>query len=115
VVGICVWCPLLLVFGGWGVCVGKSSGSTRLRLWKGLVSTSVILNHCIKTRFLVFLISNVRVGVAEFYLQIFVGMLVSRIGGGSGGWASVPLWSSLELIRGHLPFIIKAHLKRNRN
>ena len=37
-------------------------------------------NHCIRTRLLVFLSSNVRVGVAEFYLQIFVGMLVSWIG-----------------------------------
>ena len=34
-------------------------------------------------------------GVAEFYLQIFVGMLVSRIGVGSGSWASVPLWCIL--------------------
>ena len=78
-----------------GGCVGKSSGSTRPRLWKGFVSTSVILNHCIRTRFLFFLNSNDRVGVAEFYLQIFVGMLVSRIGSESGGWASVPLWCIL--------------------
>ena len=48
VVGSCFWCPLLFVFGGWGVSrVGKSSGCTRLRLWYALVSTSVILNHCI--------------------------------------------------------------------
>ena len=40
-------------------------------------------------------ISNVRVGVAEYYLRIFAGMLVSRIGGGSGGWASIPLWCIL--------------------
>ena len=52
VVGCCFWCPLLFVFGGWGVSrVGKSSGCTRLRLWCALVSNSVILNHCIKTRF----------------------------------------------------------------
>ena len=38
--------------GGGGVSrVGKSSGCTRLRLWCALVSTSVILNLCIKTRF----------------------------------------------------------------
>ena len=30
---------------------------------------------------------------------IFVGMLVFRIGGGSGGWASVPLWCILLLAR----------------
>jgi hypothetical protein len=56
VVGSCFWCPLLFVFGGWGVSrVGKSSGCTRLRLWYALVSN-----------------------------LDFVGMLVSRIGGGSG-------------------------------
>ena len=39
VVGICVWSPLLFVFGGGGGgCVGKSSGSSCLRLWKGTVS-----------------------------------------------------------------------------
>jgi hypothetical protein len=71
VVGRCFWCPLLFVFGGWGVSrVGKSSGCTRLRLWYALVSTSVILNHCIKTRFLVCISRDVRVGVTELYLQI---------------------------------------------
>ena len=65
---------------------------------EGARVTSVISNRCIRTRLLVFLkISNVRVGVAEYYLQIFVGMLVSRIGGGSGGWASGPLWCILLL------------------
>ena len=82
-------------YSGGGVCIGESSGSTHLRLWKGLVSISVILNHCIRTRLLVVLNSNVRVGVAEFYLQIFVRMLVSQISGGSGSWASVPLWCIL--------------------
>jgi hypothetical protein len=59
-----VW--LVVVFhycsylGGGGVSrVGKSSGCTRLRLWYALVSTSVILNHCIKTRFLVCISSKV--------------------------------------------------------
>ena len=56
---------------------------------EGVRVTSVISNLCIRTRLLVFKFSNVRVGVVEYYLQIFVGMLVSRIGGGSGGWASV--------------------------
>ena len=52
------------MFGGWGVSrVGKSSGCTRLLLWYALVSTSVILNQCIKTRFLVCTSSSVRVGV----------------------------------------------------
>ena len=61
----------IVLFGGWGVSrVGKSSSCTRLRLWCVLVSTSVILNHCIKTRFLVCISSNVRVGVTELYLQI---------------------------------------------
>jgi len=58
----------------WGVGgvsrVGKSSGSTRLGLWCALVSTSVILNHCIKTRFLVCISCNVRVGGMELYFQI---------------------------------------------
>jgi hypothetical protein len=71
VVGSCFWCPLLFVFGGWGVSrVGKSSGCTRLRLWCALVSTSVILNHFIKTRFLVCISCNVRVGGMELYFQI---------------------------------------------
>jgi len=43
--------PTVVRIRGVGVCIGKSSGSTHLRLWKGLVSTSVILNHCIRTRF----------------------------------------------------------------
>ena len=89
--------PTVARIRGGGVCVGKSSGSTHLQLWKGLVSTSIILNHCIRMQYLVFLNSNVCVVVAEFYLQIFVGTLVSRIGGGSGGWASVPLWCILLL------------------
>ena len=64
---------------------------------EGARVTSVISNRCIRTRLLVFKFSNVRVGVVEYYLQIFVGMLVSRIGGGPGGWASVPLWRILLL------------------
>ena len=65
---------------------------------EGARVTSVISNRCIRTRLLVFLkISNVRVGVEQYYLQIFVGMLVSRISGGSGGWASVPLWCIILL------------------
>ena len=80
--------PLVLVYGyGRGSC------------------HSVISNHCIRRRLLVFKFSNVRVGVAEYYLQNFVGMLVSRIGGGSGGWASVPLWCIL-LLAGVVGYVI---------
>jgi len=64
---------------------------------EGARVTSVISNRCIRTRLLFFKFSNARVGIAEYYLQIIVGMLVSRIGGGSGGWASVPLWCILIL------------------
>ena len=46
--------------------------------------TSVIWTTVLERGFWFFNISNVRVGVAECYLQIFVGMLVSRIGGGPG-------------------------------
>ena len=71
VVGSCFWCSLLFIFGGWGVSrIGKSSGCTCLRLWCALMSTSVILNHCIKTHFLVCISSNVHVGVTGLYLQI---------------------------------------------
>jgi hypothetical protein len=56
--------PTIVRIWGVGVSrVGKSSDCTRLRLLYALVSTSVILNHCIKTRFLVCMSSNVRVGV----------------------------------------------------
>ena len=70
---------MVVVFGvhccsylaGGGVSrVGKSSGCTRLQLWYALVSISVILNHCINTRFLICISSSVRVGVTELYLQI---------------------------------------------
>jgi hypothetical protein len=66
VVGSCFGVRYCSYLGGGGVSrVGKSSGCTCLRLWCALVSTSVILNHCIKTRFLVCISSNVRVGVTE--------------------------------------------------
>ena len=59
--------------GGGGVSrVGKSSGCNRLRLWYTLVSTSVILNHCIKTRFLVCISSNV------FYVQLQLLLIFAK-------------------------------------
>ena len=36
-------------------------------------------------------------GLRSVTYRYFVGMLVSRIGGGSGGWACVPLWCILLL------------------
>jgi hypothetical protein len=56
--------------------------------------TSVILNHCIKTQFLVCIRSNVRVGVTELYLQIL--WVCWSVGSAAvQGWVSVPLWCIL--------------------
>ena len=78
------FCPYL---GGWGVFshVCKSS-AVALVFGFGMDScqNSVILNHCVKHGFLVRMSFNVGVGGNRAVLTDFIGILVSRIGGGSG-------------------------------
>ena len=57
--------------------------------------------HCISYSGVGFALVNIQVALVFGYgndscqLRYFVGMLVSLIGGGSGGWVSVPLWCIL--------------------
>ena len=69
-----VRCPLLFIFGGGGFFVGKSSGCSCLRLWKGLVS-----------------------------LRFLYGCLSPGLAVGQGVWASVSLWC-IPLLAGVVGF-----------